>query len=117
MNNSEKHARLVYVPDSARIVLNLLAEELKATHFFNNLASLGLDDCYFRPHLTFVILSLSGFEHLPDDLVNFYTALLDDHANRIEADRDSITKEALSMYAALMCELKRRSAKHEGTGT
>ena len=108
MKQGHHNYPLVRLPQSDQVLLCLIREELKANRFFNGLAEVGLEDCYFQPHLTFVILTCAGFDDLPDDLIGFYLDLLDTHSEKIEPDQESIMKEALGMYAALKAELKKR---------
>ena len=99
---------LLKLPRQTEILLSLIREELKSIKLFNGLAKLGLQDCYYQPNLSNIILAQAGFEDCPDDLMNFYTELVERHSERIEDDHDSITKAALDMYMELMTEKKRR---------
>lgn len=99
-----KHLRfpLVKLPADTQLVLCLLREELKSTKFFNGLSHIGLDDSYYEPHLSTVVLACMGFEEVTDELMEFYLELLGKYSEKIEADNDSIMKQAMKMYIELV---------------
>ena len=108
MNQQSLQTPLLKLPRQTEMLILLIKEELKSNKFFNGLAKIGLEDCYYQPNLSNIILAQAGFEDCPDDLMNFYVELVEKHSEQIENDNDSITKEALDLYMELMMEKKRR---------
>jgi hypothetical protein len=86
--------------------LFLIGEELKSRRLFEALHQIGIDECYFQPHLDSLILRTIGLD-LSDDTFNRYAQIMDKRALKIEPHRKSITKQALKAYRELT-ELKRR---------
>ena len=106
--NQSIQTQFIKLPKQTELLLLLIKEELKSNKFFSGLAKVGLEDCYYQPNLSNIILAQAGFEDCPDDLMNYYTDLVEKYSERIEDDNDSVTKEALDLYMELMTEKKRR---------
>ncbi len=89
---------------TSEAMLYLIREELKIRKLFHALHQAGIDDCYFQHHLDSPILVGIGWEDYSDDLFNRYSAIMEKHSKKIEADPDSIVKRALKVYVELMHE-------------
>lgn len=103
------NVRLVKLPSDIEITLYLIKQELKTTKLFNGLANVGLDDCFFECHFGSIVLAFMGFDERPDDLHNFYTKLIEQHSEKMEADNDEITQRAFDVYTEMMIEKKKRN--------
>ncbi len=104
------HIPLIKVPSDIEDVLFLIKEELKSRRFFFGLHSVGLDDIYLRPNLDRLILKYTGLNDGTDETFAFYNGIMDKRAMKIDADNDSIMKQALKVYTDL--EEERRRRKH-----
>ncbi|RAW01090.1 hypothetical protein [Pseudochryseolinea flava] len=93
---------LVRMPDETQITLFLIKEELKSRKIFHALYDIGIDDCYFQPHLDSLIMGSIGLDDGSDKTFESYTDILDRRSRKIEADNDSIMKQALKAYHELM---------------
>ncbi len=102
---------LVKLPSQTQMSLYLIKEELKSRKLFHALHEVGLDDCYFQPHLDSLILRSVGLDDHTDDTFTIYDTILDKRSKKIEADYDSITKQALKAYHELLNEKKRLASK------
>jgi glutamine synthetase len=98
---------LVKISDKVQIALYLITEELKTRKLFQALQEVGLDDCYFQPHLDSLIMRNIGLDDGKDETFIIYTDIMDKRARKIEADRESIMKQALKVYHDLTNEKKR----------
>jgi len=98
---------LLKFPEQTELLLLLIKEELKSAKLFNGLAKLGLEDCYYQPNLSNIILTQAGFDDCPDELMNFYVALVDKYSERIENDDEVILQQAMELYSELMNEKRR----------
>jgi len=96
---------LLKLPAQMEETLFLIGEELKSRRLFETLHQIGVDDCYFQPHLDSLILRSMGLD-ISDDTFNRYADIMDKRALKIEPDQKSITKQALKAYRELI-ELKR----------
>ncbi len=95
---------LLKLPAPVEQVLYLIREELKTRKLFHALHQAGIDDCYFQPHLDSLILAGIGWDDYSDELFSRYSAIMEKHSKKIEADPDSIVKRALKAYVELMHE-------------
>ena len=102
---------LVKLPSQTQMSLYLIKEELKSRKLFHALHEVGLDDCYFQPHLDSLILRSVGLDDHTDDTFTIYDTILDKRSKKIEADYDSITKQTLKAYHELLNEKKRLASK------
>jgi hypothetical protein len=102
--NSQPHHHYPFVklPEQTELVLYLLREELKTTRLFSGLAKAGLEDCYFRPYFSKLVLAYCGFDTVSDNLMEFYIGRLDHYGELLEPDNDSVMECALSLYSDLM---------------
>lgn len=98
---------LVRLPGELETLLYLIAEELKSRHLFRGLQAVELNDCFFQPHLDSLILKAIGMDGDSDEVFLTYTKIMDHRSTKIEADKDSITKQSLKAYTELMAEKKR----------
>jgi len=106
MEHNDYKYPLVKLPQETDLILLLIREQLKAAKFFNTLMQCGLDDCYYQPHLETAILTCMGFRDIPDELMDFYIALLDKYSARVEPDNGCIMQLALAMYEELCTRKK-----------
>lgn len=101
---------LVKLPSDTQIALHLIKEELKSRKLFHALHEAGLDDCYFQPHLDTLILRSVDMDDGTDDTIGLYYEIIDRRSKKIEADNDSIMKQALKAYMELL-EVKKQLSK------
>lgn len=92
------------------VTLYLIKEELKSRKFFNTLQTMGLDDCYFQPHLDTLILRSLDLDDDSDKTFDAYYEIIEHRSKKIDADDESIMKQALKVYM----ELKRLKKKLQG---
>lgn len=90
------------VPDPSELTLYLLREELKSRKFFSGLQKLGLDYCFYQPHLDKPILAAAGFEDPSDEVYNFYFKLIEKRSRKIREDEEVITKQARKVWKELV---------------
>jgi hypothetical protein len=105
------HHFLEYHPSVSRktaFIVSLICEDLKSRKFFDGLRSIGLDNPFYQPDLSGVILASAGFAEETEDLCNFYFHLLGRHSEKMKAEIRSVEKEAFHVYEALIAEKKRR---------
>ncbi len=102
---------LVKLPSDIQIPLYLIKEELKSRKFFHTLQDAGLDDCYFQPHLDSLILQTVCLDDGSDETFNLYDSIIERRSKKIEADNDSVMKQALKVYHELMQEKKKRNTR------
>jgi len=102
---------LVKLPTDVQLSLYLIREEMKSRKFFHTLQHAGLDDCYYQPHLDTLILQSIRFDDGSDETYNVYDAIIEKRSRKIEADNDSIMKQALKVYNELIEEKKKRNNK------
>jgi hypothetical protein len=98
---------ILKLPLDIQYTLYLIKEELKSRKLFHALHEVGLDDCYFQPHLDSLILRSLGIDDNTDETFARYDAILDKRSKKIEADYDSIMKQVLKVYHELLNEKKR----------
>jgi hypothetical protein len=106
LSNNPFHP-LVNLPKSIELTLYLICADLKSTKFFSGLRKVGLDDCFYRTDFSSMVLGASGFDEVPDDLLDFYFRLIEKHCELIEPNNKSVMGEALIVYEELMGEKKR----------
>ena len=108
-----KHLKfpLAKLPPDVDLTFFLIKEELKSRKLFHALHEVGLDDCYFQPHLDSLILRSVGLDDGADETFAMYDTIIEKRSRKIEADNDSIMKQALKVYLELKLEKKRRSNK------
>jgi hypothetical protein len=111
MKSQSSRYPLVRLSSKAQNTLYLIREELKSRRLFQALHEVGLDDCYFQPHLDSLILRSIGLDDGTDDTFSVYENIIEKRSKKIKADYDSITKQAFKAYQELKNEKKKRSAK------
>jgi hypothetical protein len=111
MKLKQSKPRLVKLPNSIDLTLFLIKEELKSRKLFHALHEVGLDDCYFQPHLDILILQSVGMDDETDETFNIYHDIIRKRSMKIEADQNSIMKQALKVYMELMAEKKKLYGK------
>lgn len=90
------------------LILVLLREELKSHKFFGVLRTIGLDDAYFQTDLSDTILKFVGLNDETNHTLDLYFNLLEKHSQNIEANNESVMKEAHEFYNELIDEHKKR---------
>lgn len=105
--NTRLKLPLVKLPSEMQVSLYLIREELKSRKLFHALHEVGLDDCYFQPHLDSLILRSVGMDDGTDETFNIYFDIIEKRSKKIEADNDSTMKQALKAYHELMNEKQR----------
>jgi hypothetical protein len=106
---------LVKLPVEVQESLYLIKEELKSRKLFHALHEVGLDDCFFQPHLDSLILRSIGLDDGTDETFMTYYTIVERRSRKIEADNDSIMKQALKVYNELILEKKKRKENKRGT--
>lgn len=109
MNPKTLSLPLCKLPQKIDLTLFLIREELKSQKFFNGLHKAGIEDCYFQAHLGKVILGNIELDSGSDEVSNFYYRLIEKRSKKIEADSESIMKQAFKVYVELVAEKKRRT--------
>jgi hypothetical protein len=94
-----------------QIPVFLIAEELKARKLLNTLKSIGCDDCFCITDLCDLVLAYVGFDDRPNDLYDFYFALLDRYCEKVNHENDKPVREALKIFTALLVEKEKRNMK------
>jgi len=93
------------------MTLLLIREELKSRKLFHAFHKIGLDDCYFQPHLDSLILRTLDMDEDCDKTFSAYNDIMEKRSRKIEADNDSIMKQALKVYHELLHVKKELSMK------
>lgn len=83
-------------------VITLICEELKSRKFFNTLQQLGLDDSWYQPHLDEAILSCLGINDHTNETFDFYYAVMNEHAEKIDKSIESVLTQAKEVHAKLI---------------
>lgn len=104
---------IVKLPSKTQHSLYLIREELKMRKLFHALHQVGLDDCYFRPHLDSLILRSIGLDDGTDETFIIYDDIVEKRSKKIQADHNTIMKQALKVYMELMEVKKNRTKKDE----
>jgi hypothetical protein len=99
---------IVTLPADIQSTLFLIQQELKCQKLFNHLSEVGMGDSYFQPHLDKLILSQLGMDDGKDETVNFYINLIDKRSRKIKDSNESLMKQAMKVYVALVAERDRR---------
>jgi hypothetical protein len=103
---------LVKLSESIDGILFLLKQELKTRRLFEALHQIGLDNCYYRPHLDSVIMRSMDLDDGTDETFIRYDDIVEKRSRKIKADNDSITKHAFKAYMELL-EFKKTLATRE----
>ncbi|GCC51925.1 hypothetical protein SanaruYs_21560 [Chryseotalea sanaruensis] len=98
---------IVRIPDNIQLSIYLIKEELKSRKLFHALHEVGIDDCYFQPHLDVLIMESMGLCDSTDETFTRYDEIMDRRSKKIEADNDSIMKQALKVYHELLNKKKK----------
>jgi glutamine synthetase len=106
---------LVKLPSEVQLPIYLIKEELKSRKFFNTLQQMGLDDCYFQPHLDTLILRSLDMDDDSDKTFDAYCEIMERRSKKIDTDKDSIMKQALKAYHELLDQKKEINASKKGT--
>lgn len=99
---------LVTLPQAVQVAFFLIQQELKCRKLFDHLNEVGMGDSYFQPHLDKLILAQVGLDDGKDETLNFYVKLIDKHSRKIKGNNESVMKQAMKVYVALMTERNRR---------
>jgi hypothetical protein len=93
---------LIKLPPETQNCLYLIKEELKCRKLFHVLHLIGLDDCYFQPHLDSLIMGILNMDDGRDETFSIYDKIMERRSRKIDADNDSIMKQALKVYHELL---------------
>jgi hypothetical protein len=101
------------ISDDAEIQIPvfLIAEELKARKLLKALKNIGCDDCFCVTDLCDLVLAYVGFDDRPNNLYDFYFALLDRHCEKVNLENKNPVREALKIFTALLVEKERQNTK------
>lgn len=105
---------LVKLPTDIQFTLYLIKEELKSRKFFRALQDMGLDDCYYQPHLDTLILRNLDMDDDSDETFDAYYKIIERRSQKISPDNDSIMKQALKVYHELLEQRKKLYAASKG---
>jgi hypothetical protein len=94
-------------PDTTQFTLLLIREELKSRRLFHFLGKAGFHDSYFQPHLDMLILDTLGINDQSDETFAIYESIIEKRSLKIEADNQSVTKQAMKAYHELLNEKKK----------
>ena len=83
------------------LVLALIKEELKSQKFFSILNQAGIEDCYYQPNLSKLILSLLDMDDGKDETLEFYWEIISKAIEKVGANDESVTRQVLNIYASL----------------
>jgi hypothetical protein len=101
MKSLQNHPQypLTKLPPTLDLTLYLIREELKSQKFFNILSKAGIDDIYYQPRLGKAILMNMGMDDERDETFEFFYKLIEKRSKKIQMDWESITKQAVKVYA------------------
>jgi hypothetical protein len=68
---------------------------------FHALRKAGIDDCYLQPNLDNLILQLLGLDDNQDKTFAVYNSIMDKRCRKMDANRNSIVKQAFKTYLEL----------------
>lgn len=98
---------LVKLPHEIDQTLYLICEELKSRRLSHALQKAGIDDCYFLPHLDSLILKNIGMDEDVDKIFSVYNDIIEKRSKKIEADNNSVVKQAFKVYLELINEKRK----------
>ena len=90
-------------------ILALIQEDLKSRKFFGGLRKLSLDDCYYESSISRLVFACAGFDEVTDQLFDFYHRQVEKCCEEMEASNQSVAKQAMVVYAALIGQLDRET--------
>lgn len=99
---NHKNPQLIRLPRDVQFSLYLIREELKSRNLFHALGEIGVSDCNFQPCLDTLILESMGIEDRADETFAACYEILERRSRKIEADNESMMKQALKVYWELM---------------
>lgn len=88
-------------PDRTELVLALLKEELKSQKFFSILNQAGIEDCYYQPNLSKLILSLLDMDDGKDETLEFYWEIISKAIEKVHANDESMRNHSIRVYNQL----------------
>lgn len=96
------------LPPTLDLTLYLIREELKSQKFFNVLSKAGIEDIYYKPRLGKAILMTMEMDDGKDETFEFYYALIEKRATKIEMDAEIIKRQAAAVFLELLIEKRKR---------
>lgn len=96
-----------------QIPVFLISEELKGRKLLHVMKSIGCDDCLCITDLCDLVLAYAGFDDRPNELYDFYFALLDGYCEKVDYENEKPVRLALKIYTALLAEKERRNKKSQ----
>lgn len=100
---------LVQLPHATDLLLFLIGEELKSHRLALGLQQAGLDYSPYLPHLNSAIFRELGLNEGSDETHDLYYQVLQAHAQKIDASRESVTQHAIQVYETLVAQRGRLS--------
>lgn len=107
-----KRIPLVKLPSDVQVSIYLIREELKSRRLFHALRAVGLNDCCFQPHLDSLILQSIDMDDGSDETFALYDNIMARRSHKIDADHESLMKQALKAYHELLNAKKELSRKN-----
>lgn len=107
--------QLIDVSDDVMLPIYLIREELKSRKLFNTLQAVGIQDCYFQPHLDSLILRSMGIDECGDETFDRYVDIIEKRSRKITMERGSVMKQAVKVYRELFRLKKRLGRKRIGS--
>ncbi|MBL0745708.1 hypothetical protein [Chryseolinea lacunae] len=101
---------LVKLPIDIQLPLFLIKEELKSRKLFQLLQEVGTTESVFEPHLDSLIFQVIGLDDDDDRISDKYFDIMEKRSKNLEADKDSIAKQAFKAYHEILA-IKKKMAK------
>lgn len=101
---------LVKLPIDVQLPLFLIKEELKSRKLFRLLQEVGTTESDFEPHLDSLIFQVIGLDDDDDRISGKYFDIMEKRSKKLEADKDSIAKQAFKAYHEILA-IKKKMAK------
>lgn len=103
---------LVKVPTEVQLPVFLIKEELKSRKLFQLLQEVGTTESDFEPHLDSLIFQVIGLDDDDDRISDKYFDIMEKRSKKLEADKDSIAKQAFKAYHELLA-IKKKMGKNK----
>jgi hypothetical protein len=89
------------LPLSPDLIIKLLAEELRSNKLFDTLQTIGFSECWYRPDLSDVILTLLYGPGPHEKHVNHYCKVINHHTAQLKPGNASAYRHARLAYREL----------------
>lgn len=87
--------------NDTKIILVLIASELKCNKLLKALTQIGCDACFCVPDLSDLVLALLGFDERSNDLYDYYFELLNRYCEEVTYTNKLAINEAITIYEEL----------------